>query len=94
MNRNEFQKKAKQQIDELFVKIDELEAKSDKLSDKAKAEVDEKISGLSKKKHELEAKYEELKNASDDKWEEVKSTFSAASASFKEGLSKLGSLFS
>jgi len=47
---------------------------------------------LKAKKKELQHKYDELAHTSDEKWEEVKSTFSSASESFKEGLAKITTL--
>jgi hypothetical protein len=93
MDRENFKNKAKQSIDEIFAKIDELEAKKDKALEGAKVEFEEKINELKAKKDELTAKYNMLMDSSDENWEEVKSAFSSASESFKEGFSKIGSLF-
>jgi uncharacterized coiled-coil DUF342 family protein len=92
MNKENFKKEAKKSIDDVFAKIDELEAKKDKVKEDAKAEYEEKLKNLKTKRKELQAKYDALVNASDEKWEEVKSTFSSATDSFKEGFSKIASL--
>ena len=92
MNKEDFKKKAKTSIDDIFAKIDELEEKKDKVKGDAKATYEEKLNNLKTKKKELQAKYDALVNASDEKWEEVTSTFSSATDSFKEGFSKIASL--
>ncbi len=92
MNKEDFKKKAKKSIDDIFAKIDELEAKKDKVKEDAKAEYEEKLNNLKTKRKELQAKYDALNNASDEKWEDVKSTFSSATDSFKDGFSKIASL--
>ncbi|MDA3815989.1 MAG: hypothetical protein PF486_01345 [Prolixibacteraceae bacterium] len=92
MNKADFKKEAKKSIDAIFAKIDELEAKKDKVNGDAKAEYEEKLNNLKTKKKELQAKYDALVNASDEKWEEVKSAFSSAADSYKEGFSKIASL--
>jgi hypothetical protein len=93
MNKEEFKNNAKKSIDDIFAKIDELEAKKDKAVSAAKIEFEEKIAELKLKKAELESKYSKLLNATEENWEEVKTAFASASVSFKEGFSKLASLF-
>jgi peptidoglycan hydrolase CwlO-like protein len=92
-DREIFKKKAKKNIDEIFGKIDKLEAKKDNVTEKAKAEYKELMADLKSKKADLQAKYKKLENATEDKWEDVKKTFSNAADSFEEGFSKIGSLF-
>jgi DNA repair exonuclease SbcCD ATPase subunit len=94
MNKEEFKAKANQTIDDVSAKINELESKKESAEQGAKSEYDEAIKDLKSKKSDLEAKYADLENASEDKWEEVKATFSSASDSFREGLTKISSLFS
>lgn len=93
MDKNEFQQNAKKKIDSLFTRLDEIKAKKDTANDKTRSQIDNKISELNAVKNELKEKYGSLKNAPDDKWEEVKGTFSSAFTSFKEGLTKLSSLY-
>lgn len=93
MNREEFKIQANQNIDEIFSKIDELRSKKDSVEEKAKAEYEKSIKELESKKVDLQSKYENLKNASDDEWEEKKRSFSSAVDSFKEGFSKIASTF-
>lgn len=92
MSREDFKEQAKKSIDDIFVKMDELEAKKNTIEGHAKAKHKEKINDMKTKKKELQAKYDDLSDASDEKWEEVKSAFSSASDSFKEGFSKITDL--
>jgi len=93
MNREQFKEEAKQNIDRIFTRIEELEAKKDEAGEHVKEEYEEMLDWLNQKKSDLETKYHELTNASDEKWEEVRSAFSSAADSFKEGFSKIGDLF-
>jgi len=94
MTKEEFKAVANKTIDEVAAKIDELKAKKESVQENAKMKYEEAIKVLEAKKAELEAKYVDLKNAGEHKWEEVRDAFSSASDSFKEGFSKIGSLFS
>ena len=93
MDRENFKNKAKESIDEIFAKIDALEEQKEKAIGNAKAEYEQKLSELSAKKDELQAKYDQLVATSEENWEEVKEAFSAASESFKDGFSKIASIF-
>lgn len=93
MNRNEFKTNAKKSIDNLFSKIEELEAKKDKASAETKAKFGEQLSALKASQKDLMEKYKNMSEASEEKWEETKAAFSAASESFKEGFEKIKSLF-
>lgn len=93
IDREIFKKRAKKSIDNIFAKIDKLDVKKDMVKEKAKAEYKEIMADLKSKKADLQAKYKKLENATEDKWEEVKKTFSVAADSFEEGFSKIGSLF-
>ncbi|MGM0408651.1 MAG: hypothetical protein ACQERU_11745 [Bacteroidota bacterium] len=48
---------------------------------------------MKSKRNEVKAKYDELTDATEDKWEESKSIFASASESFRKGFNKLKSLF-
>ena len=93
MNREKFKEKAKKKIDEIFAKIDDLEAKKDLAVGQTKIEYEKKIAELKLKKDELSAKYDKLVNATEENWEEVKTAFSDASKSFKNGFSSIFSIF-
>jgi phage shock protein A len=93
MDKNKFKEEAKQSIDLLFAKIDELESKKDKAEASVKADIENKISELKKKKDDLQARYRSLKDTSDEKWEQAKNAFDSSMDSFKEGISKLTGIF-
>lgn len=94
MDKTTFKQKAKDQIDHLFHQIDELEKKKDHASDSAKRQYEQTLADLKSRRQDLEAKYDDLTQASDEKWEEVKSAFADATGSFKEGVGKLTAVFS
>ena len=100
MDKEKFKKEALQTIDKLFAMIDELEEKKAKIEEKKgeaydqlKEEYDEKMAELKLKKEDLMMKYRKLQDSADDEWDDVKMAFSAASESFKDGFSKLASIF-
>ena len=93
MDRNTFKEKAKKGIDDLFSKIDEFELKKEKVQGDAKVKYEEGIAQLKIKRVELQQKFQNMKDASPEKWEEAKEAFNKSLGSFKAGLSKLGELF-
>lgn len=93
MNKTEFKKKAKAQIDNLFSKIEDLEKKKDTVESSMKIQFQEKIESLKDSKVHLQNKYANLADEVDDKWEDVKTAFSSAAGSFEEGINDLSSLF-
>lgn len=93
MDKEEFKKKAKQSLNEIFARIDELDAKKNKVKANVKAEYEEKLSRLKTQKANLQQKYEKLTDTSEEKWEEVKDGFNNAKKALNEGFSELLSLF-
>jgi FtsZ-binding cell division protein ZapB len=93
MEKKEFKQKAKNGIDDIFVKIDELEAKKDLLEDEVKEKYNERIEDLKSKKYDLQEKYNWLIESADEKWEETKIGFTKAYDSFKEGLTEIATYF-
>jgi len=93
MEKQEFREKAKQSIDEIFDKIEELKARKAEAKAEFQDTYKEQIEVLEVKKAELEVKYNNLLDVAEDKWEEVKQAFSESTVSFKEGFSKLFSVF-
>lgn len=85
--------KVKNQIDEMDDQINIWEAKIESVKAKTKVWYTEKLADLKSKRNEVKAKYDELDEAKDEKWEEKKDIFSAASESFRKGTNKLKSLF-
>lgn len=92
MDRKEFKENAKQTIDKIFDEIETLEAKKDDVKDQARREVEKTLGELKAKKSELTEKYKAIEAATDEKWSEAKTSFSASAESFKEGLKKMASL--
>lgn len=93
MEREDFKNKAKESIDALFAEIDQLEAQKEKIIGNVEAGYAEKLAELKGKKEELQAKYNQLMRSSEENWEEAKATFTSAADSFREGFSKIASLF-
>lgn len=93
MEREKFKEKAKKSIDDIFAKIEELEAKKDSAQENLKGKYNELIEDLKAKKNDLQLKYNALELSSDEKWTEAKENFSRSAEFFKEGFSKLFSLF-
>ncbi len=93
MERNDFKEKAKKGIDEIFSKIEMLESKIEKTNEKIRPEYEKSLAEIKLRKAELELKYDSLINASDAKWEEAKDAFTSSLESFKEGFTKLASVF-
>ncbi len=93
MDREKFKQEAKQSIDKIFAKIDELEAKKERAKAGSVEEYDKVLANLKVKRDALVAQYDKLADISEEKWEEAKSAFSAASESFKEGFTIISSLF-
>jgi hypothetical protein len=93
MEKQEFQEKAKQSIDDIFAKIDELKLKKETVEADLKITIDEQIKKLEAKKDELELKYKDLIDAAEDKWDDVKDAFSQSADSIKDAFSKVFSPF-
>ena len=92
MDKETFKQNAKNTVDEIFDAIERIQEKATIVEGEAKVRFEQNLVELKVKMNELQAKYNKLDNASDEKWEEVKNAFSAASESFKEGFKKITSL--
>ncbi len=93
MDRNKLKEKAKTAIDDIFAKVDELESKRGEVQEDLKVKYDERIADLKTRRVELQSRYKELASASEGKWEEASKAFNSSLDSFKEGFSKLASIF-
>lgn len=93
MDRNTIKESIKKTIDEIFVKIDEFEAKSESVKESTKDVYNTKIAELKLKKIELQDTYNDLMDASEEKWEEVKESLSVSTEYFKKGFAELGAMF-
>jgi hypothetical protein len=88
MNKSEFRKKAKLQIDLLFNNIEHLEEKKDKVSANAIERYEETIRNLKYKRSRLQQNYQELEIVAEEQWIETKKAFEHATSSVKEGVKK------
>ena len=93
MDKETFKRNAKNSIDEIFAEIHKLQEKAKRAEGVTKAKYEEKVVDLKSKMKDLQAKYDALENATEEKWEDVKKAFSSASDSIKEGLKKVTSVF-
>lgn len=89
-----YKEKAKQQIDEMAAQIEKLEAKKDMAQADVKMKYEQQLGHLKNKKAQAQAKFEELKDASNERWEEARDVFASATESFKQGFSELTKLVS
>ncbi len=89
MNREEYRLKAKETIDEIFLRIDELEAKKDQADAETQGKINEQITALKAKRQELKDRYDELSRATEDSWEEVKKAFTTTAETFKSHLENI-----
>lgn len=92
MKREEVKEKAKQTIDDIFAKIDQYEAKGTQLKDEAKVRYEKQVSNLKQKKKDLEEKYHQMVNATEQEWDKTQTAFKNASESFKEGFAEIASI--
>jgi len=92
MDKETFKQNAKKGIDEVFEAIDRVQERANVVEDEAKIKLNERLVELKAKKEELQAKYHELDTTSEERWEEVKTAFSSAFDSFKEGFKKITSV--
>lgn len=92
MDKENFKKEAKKKIDHVFTMIDNIDAKKNNVKGNVKIEYEDRLSNLKLNKIHLQVKYDELIDASDDKWEEMKNAFNSSTDSFKDWISKITSL--
>ena len=92
MDRETFKQNAKNSIDEIFDAIERIQERANVVQGEAKVRFEQNLVELKAKMNDLQARYNKLDNASDEKWEEVKNAFSSASESFKDGFKKITSI--
>jgi hypothetical protein len=68
-SRSEYIEQMKVQLDKLNTKLDELDSKKDALSADAAKKYDEQVAELRMQSQNARAKMNEIKEASEDKWE-------------------------
>ena len=88
--KDEYLAKLKTQLDSWQVEVDELEAKARDAMEDMKPEIDEQIANVRAKFAEGETKFNELADATEEKWEELKvdadAMFDKLIGDFKEDL--------
>jgi predicted nuclease with TOPRIM domain len=67
--------KAKAKLDEWNAEIDKMKAKADEAEADSKAEYEKQLNEMRSKRDEAEAKLKEMREASDDAWDDMKSGF-------------------
>jgi predicted nucleic acid-binding Zn-ribbon protein len=86
--KDEYLAKLKTQLDSWQVEVGELEAKASEATGEIKAEIDEQIANLRVKFREGEGKFDELADATEEAWEELKvdaeATFDKLIGDFQE----------
>ena len=92
-DRDAFQKQAEAKLKDLDQSIDELKTKSKSATAEAKVQYDEAISALSKQATAARAEIRELGDATQDRWESVKTRLSASLDDLKNGFEKAVSRF-
>lgn len=89
MEKQEFKESAKKAVDEVSAKINALKLKMEAASDDMKKELVTQLVHLEEKKETLSAKYTDLMDAAEDKWEDAKESFKTHSDSLKTKLKDL-----
>lgn len=89
MNKDEFRREAKQEIDEMVNTMEKLEAKKNEAQNDIREKYESTLAELRESKDELDNKYKRLKDATENNWMEAKTSFKNASREFKQGLSEL-----
>lgn len=86
--RDEFVAKMQQEMEELNVKLTELRTKAQAMSGQAREQVEQQIKNLEQEQKEATAKFESLKSATAEKWEELKAGAADALDRFKKSMQK------
>ncbi len=81
------------QMEEWKTEIDKMKAKADKADADAKLKYYEQIEELRTKQQAAQEKLRELRNSSEDAWEDLKAGFELARVSLGEAIKSAGSRF-
>ncbi len=81
-----YEKKIEAQLKEWNADIDKLQARADSAEADAQLEYYQQIDDLRAKQEEAQTKLDELKEASDDAWEDLKAGVNSARDSLGDGL--------
>ena len=92
-NKEAYRDKLEAQMREWSAKIDLLKARADQAEAEAKIEYNKRIEDLRQKKEALKAKLDELRNASDAAWQDIKAGTERAAADLKDAVQSALSKF-
>jgi len=87
-SRQEYQEKINAQLNRLNAKIDEFEAKAKQAQSEASVEYHNTLEELYAKRDAAKLKLDELSNASEDAWSELRSGFESAWQNLTESVNK------
>lgn len=93
-NKQAYQQKVQAQLDEWSAEIDKLRAKADKADADAQIALNREIDDLRDKKNQAREKLEELSDASEGAWEDLKTGIESASNQLGQALRSAQSRFS
>ncbi|BDX39432.1 hypothetical protein CYCD_27870 [Tenuifilaceae bacterium CYCD] len=85
--RKNYQDKAHKALDDIFKEINSLEAKAKNASKELSDNMEEKIQQLKAEGEKLKVKLNEMRETSDDSWEEIKDGFEQATNSLRDAFS-------
>lgn len=86
-NRNNYQNKAHETIDEIFKGINSLEEKAKTASKDLSDTMEETIQQMKVEGEKLKVKLDELANTNSESWEEIKNGFEQAANSLRDAFS-------
>jgi len=92
-NKQAYQQKIQAQLDEWSAEIDKLRAKADKADADAQIALNREIDNLRDKKNQAREKLDELSDASEGAWEDLKTGVEAASNQLGQALRSAQSRF-
>lgn len=93
-NKDAYEKKMQAQMKERSAEIEKLQAKAEQAEADASIDADSAIRELKDKKAAAEAKLDELRETSDDAWNDVKRGFDAATSALSASLKSASARFS
>lgn len=88
-----YEKKVQAQLDEWSAEMNKLKAKAEQADADARLELNDEIDELEAKRKAAEEKFEELKSAGDDAWEDVKQGIDVATGALGSSLRSAMSRF-
>jgi hypothetical protein len=86
VERNEYLKTTRQELDQLRSEIDALKVKADHSGAELKTDLERKIQGFQVDLKNLEDKWQQVKGASESGWQEIKFSFSASMEKLKKSI--------